>query len=494
MKRALILTVAAATSVPAWAANDFGLQAEKLLAAQALKYFGIVKPLAASAPETASPTRLPGQAASDQILLAPGLSARFLTRSAANKTDMMVFWPNDEHPTHLFTAVEVFSPTTTDDGRPQPCVQRIDLSTGQVDVVLRGGLACDPVRRTAWGTLIVGEEVADGAVYEILDPVSVTEAVITDRVSGSVSDSRVVKRPALGLRAWEGIGLLPSGVMYMGDELRPGDAGADRDGGAIYKFVPQTPFAGSSPISDLSQSPLAFGNVYALQVSSREASASSFPRFGQGAEVGVAAWVKIDDLANVRADAHAKGATGYYRPEDLEVDPAYRGAGVRFCWTNTQSEEAESYAEVLCAVDHQPQARDQVSKNSRVYLAEGSALATVSVNRFIEGNLDFNSFDNLAFQPGTGILYVVEDHDNGDVWACLPDGDDADLKSDGCIRTMSLIPSEAEPTGLFFSADGTKAWLSIQHSDDTYMPKVNGWPTDDIVEITGFNVLPSMRR
>jgi hypothetical protein len=486
-----LLAVFTATANLASAANeDFGTQVENWLRAQSFKYFGILKPLEDSAPETAGPTRQPGQTASDQLKLAQGLKATFLTRSAADHTDQMVFWPNDQHPTHLFTAVEVFSPALTDDGQPQPCVQRIDLRTGQVEVVLRGGLGCDPVRRTAWGTLIVGEEVANGAVYEILDPVNVTEAVITDRTSGAVSDPRVAKRPALGQRAWEGIGILENGVMYMGDELRPGDAGTDRDGGAIYKFVPQTPFVGTGPISDLNQSPLVAGNLYALQVSAREATSSTFPRFGQGAEVGIAAWVKIVDLVNTRQDAHAKGATGYYRPEDLELDPAYTGQGVRFCWTNTQREEAESYAEVMCAIDSQPQARDEVVKGGRTYLAQGSTLATASVYRFIEGNPEFNSFDNLAFQPGTGILYVVEDHDNGDVWACLPDGGDKDLKSDGCIKVLSLIPSEAEPSGLFFSADGTKAWLSIMHTDDTYMPKVNGWPTDDIVEISGFKVPP----
>ncbi|GAB6067824.1 hypothetical protein JCM13664_11430 [Methylothermus subterraneus] len=493
MNKRLCFLAALAATAPALAGNDFGDLVDNLLRAQSLKYFGIVKPLATSAPETSAPTRQPGQAASDQLKLAPGLSAKFLTRSAAHQTDMMVFWPDDIRPTHLFTAVEVFSPSFTDDGRPQPCVQRIDLATGQVDVVLRGGLGCDPIRRTAWGTLIVGEEVSDGAVYEIMDPVNVTEAVITDRASGAVTDSRVTKRPALGLRAWEGIGLLANGVMYMGDELRPGDAGSDRDGGTIYKFVPQTPFMGPGPIGDLSQSPLAAGNVYALQVSSREATASSFPRFGQGAEVGVAAWVKIDPV-NARQDAHNKGATGYYRPEDLEIDPAYVGEGVRFCWANTQREDAESYAEVLCAIDRAPYARDEQTRSGRVYLAQGSALATVSVSRFIEGNPEFNSFDNLAFQPGTGILYVVEDHDNGDVWGCLPDGEDVDLKSDGCIRVLSLVPSEAEPTGLFFSPDGQKAYLSIMHTDDAFMPKVNGWPTDDIVEIEGFRILPGMRR
>lgn len=484
----LAVGVACGTIAPAMA-DDFGVWIEQQLEAHSQQLFGIKKPLEESAPESAGPTREPGQKASDQLLLAKGLKARFLTREAANQTDMMVFWPDDRHPSHLFTAVEVFSPATTTDGKPQPFVQRLDLRTGRVDVVVRGGLGGDPIRRTPWGTLIVGEEVQDGAVYEILDPLKVTEAVITDRSSGdNTHPQNIAKRPALGIKSWEGIGVLESGVLYAGDELRPGDAGTDRDGGTIYKFVPDSPRVGGGRIENLTESPLAAGRLYAMQVSSRETGSSSFPRYGQGSEVGVGAWVSVD-AANARADAADKGATGYYRPEDLELDPYFTGEGVRFCWANTQREVAESYGEVMCAIDHQPDADSELVKGSLSYLAdETGAFATFSVNRFIEGTPDFNSVDNLAFQPGTGNLFVVEDHDNGDVWSCLPDGADADLRSDGCVKVMSVVDSNAEPSGLFFGPYGQTAYLSIMHSDDTHMPLVNGWPTDDIVKITGFKV------
>ena len=110
------------------------------------------------------------------------------------------------------------------------------------------------------------------------------------------------------------------------------------------------------------------------------------------------------------------------------------------------------------------------------------------VYRFVEGDQDFNSFDNLAFQPKTGNLYVVEDHDNGDIFACLPDGADRDIKSDGCVKVISVKDSSAEPTGFIFHPSGTTAYLSIQHSDDTNMPLFDGYPTDDILKITGFEL------
>lgn len=106
----------------------------------------------------------------------------------------------------------------------------------------------------------------------------------------------------------------------------------------------------------------------------------------------------------------------------------------------------------------------------------------------MEGDHDFNSFDNLEFQPGTGILYVIEDHENGDIFACLSDGLDRDIKTDGCVKVLSVKDSSAEPTGFIFTADGTTAYVSIQHSDDTNLPQVDGYGTDDIIKITGFRV------
>jgi len=119
---------------------------------------------------------------------------------------------------------------------------------------------------------------------------------------------------------------------------------------------------------------------------------------------------------------------------------------------------------------------------------------TPVVNRFVEGDADFNSVDNLAFQPVTGNLYVIEDHSNGDIFACLPDGSDRNIKSDGCVKMLSVKDDSAEPTGFGFSADGKTAYLSIQHSDDaactagTDCENIDDYGTDDIVVITGFSV------
>ena len=405
-------------------------------------------------------------------MLAEGLKADYVTRNAGNMTDMMVLWPPQE-PTHLITCVEGTRERLSD-GRYNPSVQRIGLVSGRVDTILRGMDRCDGIRITDWGTVLVTEETTDGGAYEILDPVATTDESVLDRATGAVTaPDKVGKRPALPTMAWEGLAVLPSGVVIGGDELRPGVGGADRDGGAIFKFIPDLPH-GNGRISELRASPLVAGKSYAFRVDCWHARAFHFPQYGQGCEVGNGAWIQVR-ASKAREDADARGATGYYRPEDLHLDPGYTGEGVRFCWANTGMEAASNFGEVVCGVDYEP----LVADDSRT---------TVVVGRFVEGDRDFNSLDNLAFQPATGILYVTEDHRNGDVFACLPDGADRDLKTDGCVRVVSVVDQTAEPTGLLFSADGTRAYLSIQHSDDSIMSDFDGYPTDDVLVISGFSM------
>ena len=86
-------------------------------------------------------------------------------------------WPDDEHPTHLFVCDEESS---------IPAVQRVDLSkpaNANATTIVTGLSACDPVRRTPWGTIIVAEEAgATGGFYEILDPVHINAPInVTNR-------------------------------------------------------------------------------------------------------------------------------------------------------------------------------------------------------------------------------------------------------------------------------------------------------------------------
>ncbi len=472
MTRYIALTLLLTTvSLPAFA-EDFGAMVDGLLAEKSMTLFGIARPLAETAAESAEEGyRLPIHTAADSVALADGLTAEFVTRDAGQDLDMMAFYPA-EAPTHLIGCIEGDVAEIVA-GKMNPGVQRISLADGKVETIVRGTSSCDGIRTTAWGTVLFTEEDDLGGAYEILNPLAITEAVIlTDRVTGATTDAAaVVRRMALPTMAWEGIGILPNGILYAGDELRPGTDMPDADGGAIFKFIPATLATG--PITTLDASPFAAGKTYAMQVECIK----NAVQFGQGCETGNALWIEVDPTT-ARAEADAKGATGYYRPEDLHIDPMVT-EGTRFCWTNTGNEGGKNYAEVMCAVDSAPE-------TIAVPDAEMKAELTTVVTRFIEGDKDANSFDNLDFQPGTGNLYVIEDHPNGDVWACLPDGADRNLKSDGCIKVLSVKDSSAEPTGFIFDASGTVAYVSIQHSDDTGMPMVDDYGTDDLIRITGF--------
>lgn len=469
---------------------DFGMEVEKMLQAKSKKLFGFRKPLKASA--EGSVARVAGQKADDLIELAGGLKAIILTRNVANKADMFSFWPNENAPTHaLFCiegGVEVIGTLPSGADKLNPSVQSVDLRTGDVVTLLRGMNRCDGIRTTAWGTVLATEETSTGQAYEIINPLLMVNHTVTDRSTGTIVDingnpsANVAKRETLPTMAWEGLTVLDGGVVIAGDELRPGDwdlAGdggddSDVDGGAIFKFVPDVAHV-NGMITNLSDSPLVSGSVYAFRASCREGSSSSFTvNYGQGCEIGNGSWVAVS-AADARRDANNNGATGYYRPEDLHKDPTYEGEGVRFCWTNTGREAAQNYGEVVCGIDTDPMLADE-------------AIASVAVNRFVEGDPDMNSVDNLAFQPHTGNVYVIEDHKNGDVFACLPDGADRDIKTDGCVKMMSVKDQSAEPSGFEFTGNGKTAIVAIQHSSDDQMANVDGYGTDDIVMITGFKV------
>lgn len=477
--------------------HDFGAMVEHLLHRQSDELFGVKRPLN----ETAEPNiaRAPGQKVDDLIFLAGGLKAEIFSREVAHKWDMMEFWPNAQNPTHLVACVEEFnrqaiSPYPNGNTRYNPSVQTIDLRTREVRTVLRGMAGCDGIRVTPWGTVLVTEEDGStsgdghlGGAYEILDPLAFEEGNLVARRSSDVVDpegnpivGQVAYRGALPTMSWEGIAVLPTGVVIAGDELRPGtitdDYGTrDTDGGAIFKFIPSVRHTGGL-ISDLADSPLVDGTTYAMQVSCRDSS----QQVGQGCEVGNAAWVQVN-ASDARADANRKGATGYYRPEDLHQDPMYMDpenpAAVRFCWANTGNEDASNFGEVICGIDSDP-------------LLADSDTRSVVVNRFVEGDGDLSAFDNLAFQPKTGNLYAIEDDENGDVWAMLPDGADRDIKTDGYVKIMRLKDQSAEPTGFIFTEDGRTAFVNIQHSADPADGSLNrdGWGTDDLIRITGFRV------
>jgi len=115
------------------------------------------------------------------------------------------------------------------------------------------------------------------------------------------------------------------------------------------------------------------------------------------------------------------------------------------------------------------------------------------VTRFVPGHPHAAMFDNVSFQPHTGNLVILEDGATdivkdgvaqprgNDIWMWLPDGDDDDVQTDGCIRIASLRDTDSEPTGFIFTASGETAFVSLQHRGTTP-------PTGALLKISGFRV------
>ena len=451
---------------------DFGSFVAQQLRDHSMELFGLRHPVDESA---IGPFDGPSV---DALDLAPGLKATLISSSVEAAADQIAMWPDDSHPTHLFVC---------DEETTNPAVQRVDLSKpagSNATTIVIGLTSCDPVRRTPWGTILVAEEAgANGGLYEIFDPVHVTTMTVLNRDQGLTSDPlHLVKRKAVGALSFESFGIMHDGTMIYGDELAPGAVSQGSAGGALYKFVPLVPYTGTGqpPITQAQLSPLAAGSVFGLRVAANGSS-----NWGQGAEVGKGRWVAIDTapagIVDVNGNIILRNAqvlqkfTGYYRPEDMDVDPIARENGVfRACWANTGRlnfgggstvENSAVHGEILCIVE-EPSTTTPPAPTGTVPV----------VSRFIVGSQQAGMFDNVAFQPHTGNLVVLEDGPTSivlpdgtqqprgnDLWICLPDGDDDDTLSDGCVRFASIKDTSAEPTGFIFTGSGTSAFVNIQH-------------------------------
>jgi hypothetical protein len=448
-------------------ALDFGQWRDHALRANTEQLFGFNNPLAAASTDSidagtaeADPTKL--------VTLANGLKAQVVSAQAGlgANIDMMALWPNDVNPTHLIVCNE--------QGTTQPGVQRVSLADGSVETILTGTSSCDPAHVTPWGTVVVAEEAGNtGSMLEIIDPLHTT-GVAYNRTTHALTGAdagNVAYRPAVGHLSFEGVGIYPNGVMYYGDENRPGTG---TGGGAYFKFIPSTPWVGGT-LASLANSPLASGQVYGLRLGKR----SGGTDYGQGSELGKGVWFDLGatDDADLRALAASNDLTGFYRPEDLNADLKAMAEGkVRFCGNNTGNESDDrNWGNTICIADG---TLEEATANTAVPEAQ----------MFVSGNAALAMMDNIAYQPGRGNWVIHTDRDavemssdgypfNNSIHVCLEDGADVDDQSDGCVMWATLNDLTAESTGGLFDASGKNYYFSVQHNITGHgvILKVTGW-------------------
>jgi hypothetical protein len=285
---------------------------------------------------------------------------------------------------------------------------------------------------TPWQTLLVGEEMRPerqpslpapefpaaqaGLIFEI------------DPVTGAN-----IARPALGAKAHEGIRIDPQGNVYGISETGPGTriGGQPRPGGYIFKFVPDQ------------RGDMASGQLYALKIVGPT-----------GDRTGEAVWVPLDRTAvTIDADKAATlaGATGYGRPEDVEMA------------TSTGNNRGGSNVLYVAVTDE--------SRVLRIDLREpaggsehGTAFVSDYVRRGVNAPTDFSNPDNLALDKN-GNLYITEDGATPpgmDIWVAVPSQGQHESAAQ-TVRFASLTDCEAEPSGIYFDRTGTTLYVNVLH-------------------------------
>ena len=382
----VIVTAVAAGGVYAIGKHDPGAAYEAQLGKQSKVLYGFGHPL-----DEAIKGEFSGPGAR-AVELAGGLSARVTTSTVGQVADMIALWPDDRHPKYAIVCNEIDG-----SGAGSPAtVQRVRLSDGHVSDMIFGHVSCDPAHRTSWGTVVVGEESGtSGRLWEILDPLAVDG-------SHRRSRDRHEQRPdaCRGTHSARPAQLRRHGPPRRRNHLlRRRAAPVERQARRRHLQVRAADAVdGSEPITSLPQSPLASGTVHACA----SACVRVAPDFGQGSNTGAGTWVPLATPANpttfnlASTALAAGGYTGYYRPEDMDLDPVAAADGrTRLCWNNTGNDQQANWGETLCLED---------VADRRVHDRAQAGGHAVRV-----GNPELRMPDNLDFQPGTGILYINMD-------------------------------------------------------------------------------------
>jgi sugar lactone lactonase YvrE len=293
-----------------------------------------------------------------------------------------------------------------------------DLLTGTTRMLMQrndwGSL--DGIAWTPWGTLLIAEERTGGKVWE-LNP----------------STLELNARPALGLKSHEGMRIDPQGNVYGISENNPG---------FIFRFTPDT------------RSDLSSGQLYALKITNPT-----------GDRVGDAEWIPLSRTAvqvDANAAALAAGATGYNRPEDLEIG------------TSTGNNQGGNNVLYVALTGPSNPVDNRIIAIDLREPAGGSDHATAFVYDYVRWGVnavqgDFEMPDNLALDR-QGNLYITEDPATApstkrgdDIWVATPPKGPPHQAAESVVRFASLTDCSAEPTGIYFDLRSSTLFVHAQH-------------------------------
>jgi sugar lactone lactonase YvrE len=361
------------------------------------------KPLAASAPCT------PGGNASQPFVLPNGFSQTIIASEPQfpDLPDMNTL--NETGPNSgrfLYRTHETGS---------NGAVTVTDLLSGVTSTLVQSPsyARLDGIVWTPWGTILFAEERTGGLVHEV-DPAT----------------GVAIPRPAIGRKSHEGMRFDPQGNLYTISETFPG---------YIFKFTPDK------------RGDLSSGKSFALKIVSPT-----------GDRTGEAEWVELEQ-AQVEVDANvaaaAAGATGYNRPEDVEIATSTGnnrgGANILYVAITGRPDDNR-----VIAIDlREPKGgQDHLTAFVYDYVKIGS-----------NAPADFEMPDNLALDKN-GNLYITEDPGTAastgrgdDIWVAVPASGGPHLPASSVVKFASLTDCNAEPTGIYFDLTGKTLFVNAQH-------------------------------
>jgi uncharacterized protein len=304
-------------------------------------------------------------------------------------------------------------------------VSETDLETGVTRIVAQRAdwERLDGIVWTPWQTLLIAEEVVTSTLKDPTLPAAVGGHVYEVDPNTGVA----VLRAAVGSRSHEGLRFDPQGNLYGISDASP------PTGGYIYKFVPTRK-------GDLSQ-----GQLYALKVTTPGAD-----------RTGEAVWVPLNTAAaSLDSDAEATrvGATGYGRPEDVEI------------FTSTGNQQGGWTLFVAVTSENRVLGIDL--REATGGGEHATAYVYDYVRRGLNAPVDFSSPDNLALDKA-GNLYITEDPSTppgADIWTATPaEGGGQRQAASSTVRFATLKDCAAEPSGIYFDKQDWALYVHVQHA------------------------------